>query len=233
MDITIFTEIDFQPSASRLKAQMRVKKGSPQESLIDRMIEHARKIGRPKAIYALAGIEEISEHGVTLNGINLQSRILAVNLKGVHRAFPYLVTCGRELYGWKSSLDDMLEVYYADEIGHMALKAAEKYLLDHLKKTYQLGQTASMNPGSLKDWPITAQSDLFQLLGNRSGEIGVELLESMLMVPNQTVSGIRFESEAGYSNCELCPRDNCSHRRTPYNPQLLQERYLGDNHTGD
>jgi hypothetical protein len=82
-----------------------------------------------------------------------------------------------------------------------------------------------MNPGSLEDWPITAQPKLFQLLGDPKKSIGVELLDSMLMLPNQTVSGIRFVSEEGFSNCELCPREHCSHRTIPYNPELLTKKY--------
>jgi hypothetical protein len=225
MSIEILDEINFIPSAARVRQKMRVKQGSSQADLIENMVERARKIGRPKAMFTLAGINEIDQSAVVLNGIRLQSRILAVNLEGVHRAFPYLATSGRELYNWRTSLDDLLEVYYADEISHLALKTAERYLLDHLKSTYQLGQTASMNPGSLTDWPITAQTDLFRLLGNQTAAIGVELLDSMLMIPNQTVSGIRFESEEGYSNCELCPRDNCSHRRTIFDPDLLKGKY--------
>ena len=225
MDIVIFDEIKFSPSTARFLKNMRVKKGSSQEELVKSMVEKARQIGSPKAIYTLAGIDEIRETSAVLDGIELKSRILAVNLQGVNRAFPYLVTCGRELYNWKESQDDMLGKYYADEISQMALLTAEKFLLDYIKNTYQLGRTASMNPGSLPDWPITAQQDLFRLLGNQEASIGVELLDSMLMVPNRTVSGIRFVSEEGYSNCELCPRDNCSHRRSSYDPKLLENKY--------
>jgi hypothetical protein len=82
-----------------------------------------------------------------------------------------------------------------------------------------------MNPGSLKDWPISGQRVLFKLLGNPENSIGVQLLDSMLMIPNQTVSGIRFESESDFSSCELCPRENCSHRRVPYNESLLKSKY--------
>jgi hypothetical protein len=119
----------------------------------------------------------------------------------------------------------MLENYYADEIGQMALRTAERFLLSHLKDTYRLGQTAAMNPGSLDDWPITAQRDLFKLLEGQASAIGVELLDSMLMIPNQTTSGIRFVSEEGFSSCELCPRDCCTHRRAPYDPDLIEEKY--------
>jgi hypothetical protein len=225
MGIVIFDQIKFNPSTARLLKKMRVKKGSSQQGIIRKMIEHASQIGSPKAMYTLAGIDEIYADGVIIDGIDLKSRILSVNLQGVNRAFPYLVTSGRELYNWKESQDDMLGKYYADEINQMALSTAEKFLLDHLKNTYELGKTASMNPGSLPDWPITAQQELFKLLGNQEASIGVELLKSMLMLPNRTVSGIRFVSEEGYSNCELCPRDNCSHRRSPYAPDLLEIKY--------
>lgn len=225
METHIFDEIDFNPTEKRVFKKLRIKKGSSNGALISDMLEHAKKIGRPKAIYALAGIDDIDKNGVVLDGVRINSRILAVNLQSVNRAFPYLVTGGRELYNWKESQDDMLGKYYADEISQQALQSAKKYLLDHLKDTYLLGKTSSMNPGSLDDWPLTGQIDLFRLLGNRADAIGVELTDSMLMIPNRTVSGIRFVSEEGYSNCELCPRDNCSHRGKPYNPELLNLKY--------
>jgi hypothetical protein len=228
MEIHILDEIEFQPSAPWLLKKMGVKPGSALEDTAREMLEHAGRIGRPKAIYGIAGIDARDDSGVVLNGIHLESRVMAVNLQGVHRVFPFLATSGRELYSWKEDQDDLLLKYFADEIGGIALQQAEKSLLGHLTRTYDLGQTAAMNPGSLEDWPLSAQRDLFQMLENRSGEIGVELLDSMLMLPNRTTSGIRFTSQDGYSNCQLCPRDNCTHRRAPFQPDLLREKYGGN-----
>jgi hypothetical protein len=129
------------------------------------------------------------------------------------------------MFEWTQAKDDLLEKYYAEEISQMALLAAGDTLLSHLQETYQLGKTSSMNPGSLEDWPITAQTSLFKLLGNPEQAIGVKLLDSMLMIPNQTVSGIYFVSDSDFSNCELCPRENCSHRQDPYDQNLLNSKY--------
>jgi hypothetical protein len=227
MENIILDEIEFNISPAQVMKKLRVKKGSRYEGLIHQMVDQALQIGRPKAIYTVAGVEERYESGVIVNGIRLESKVMAVNLADVHRVFPYITTCGRELYDWKTSIDDMLENFYADEISQMALRSAERFLLTHLKETYALGKTATMNPGSIEDWPITAQRSLFSLLGNQHGSIGVELLDSMLMVPNQTTSGIRFVSEEGFSSCELCPRDCCTHRRAPYDPELVREKYRG------
>ncbi len=225
MDIVILDEIVFDPHPNKVLKKLHVKPDSRNQDMVLGMIEDARQIARPKAMYGIAGIDEKFESGVVIDGIRMESRVLAINLKDIHRVFPYVVTCGRELFDWKTGFEDMLDSYYADEISQMALWVAEKHFLDHLKATYQLGKTSSMNPGSLEDWPLTAQQGLFKLLGDPNAAIGVELLDSMLMLPNQTVSGIRFVSEEGFSNCELCPRECCLHRRTPFNPELMGRKY--------
>lgn len=225
METFVLDDIHFDPAPKRVFKKLHVKPDSRYEELVLDMLQEARKVARPKAMYGLAGIDSKMTDGVVLEGIKMESRIMAVNLDGLHRVFPYLASSGRELYDWTRSKEDMLENYWAEEISQMALRKAEKVLLDHLKTTYDLGRTASMNPGSLEDWPITAQKPLFALLGDPMASIGVELTESMLMLPNQSVSGIRFASEEGYSNCELCPRGCCTHRRTPYNPDKMKEKY--------
>lgn len=225
MDIIILDQIEFNPSLKRIFKKLHVKKDSNNEVLVLELVEEARSISRPRAMYAITGIDERDDTGVVLGGIRMESRVMRVNLSDVHRVFPYISTSGKELYEWTQSKNELLEKFYAEEISQMALRAADETLLSNLKETYQLGKTASMNPGSLKDWPITAQTSLFKLLGNPEQAIGVKLLDSMLMIPNQTVSGIRFVSESGFSSCELCPRDNCSHRRAAYDQNLLKTKY--------
>ncbi len=226
MDPIVFDQIEFNPDTDRFLKKMRIKPDSRQKELVFSLLDEGRQIGRPRAIYSIAGIDQHLEDGVVLNGIRMNSKVMSINLTEVHRVFPYLASSGRELFDWTQSKDGLLEKYYAEEISQVALRTAEKFLLSQLKNTYQLGKTSSLNPGSLKDWPITAQRSLFQLLGDPMELIGVELTESMLMLPNQSVSGIRYSSETDFSNCELCPRENCSHRRAPYDEVLLKEKYL-------
>jgi hypothetical protein len=225
MDPVILDQIEFNPDPAKFFKKMHLKPGSGQEELVLSLLDEGHQIGRPRAIYTIAGIDQHLENGVVLNGIRMISKVMAVNLKTVHRVFPYLNSSGRELFDWTQSKEDLLERFYAEEISQLALRTAGEFLLSHLKATYQLGKTSSLNPGSLEDWPITAQRSLFQLLGDPLESIGVELTESMLMLPNQSVSGIRYSSEIDFSNCELCPRGNCSHRRAPYDKNLLKEKY--------
>ena len=225
MDPVILDQIEFNPSPGKLFKKLRIKKGSKQEELVQNLVKEISSIALPKAMYTITGIDEINETGVVLGGIPMESRVMRVNLSEVHRVFPYIATSGKELYDWTRSKKDILENYYAEEISQMALRTAGDALLSHLKETFQLGKTASMNPGSLEDWPLTAQTSLFNLLGDPEQAIGVKLLESMVMIPNRSVSGIRFVSESDFSNCELCPRGNCSHRQSPYDATLLETKY--------
>lgn len=225
MEPAIFDQIEFIPNKSRFFKKMRLKPDSKQIDLVLSLLEEGRRIGRPRAIYTIAGIDQHLEDGVVVDGIRIKSKVMAVNLSDVHRVFPYLASSGRELFEWTQSKEDLLEKYYAEEISQLALRTAESFLLSQLKDTYQLGKTSSLNPGSLQDWPITEQRTLFKLLGDPSKSIGVELTESMLMIPNQSVSGIRYSSETDFWNCELCPRENCDHRRAPYDEELLLKKY--------
>jgi len=69
------------------------------------------------------------------------------------------------------------------------------------------------------------QRELFTLLGDTRGPVGVELTETCLMVPVKSVSGIFFPSETHYENCQLCPRETCPGRRAPYDSDLYARRY--------
>ena len=84
-----------------------------------------------------------------------------------------------------------------------------------------------MNPGSLPDWPITEQAKLFSLLGDVKALIGVTLTESMLMLPTKSVSGVYFETERNFENCELCARENCPGRRKPFDEAKYGELLRG------
>ena len=95
----------------------------------------------------------------------------------------------------------------------------------HLSTCYDLGRTATMAPGSLADWPIREQRPLFRILGDPLTAVGVELTDSFLMIPNKSVSGIRFPTEERFESCQLCPREGCPGRRAAYDPDLYESKY--------
>jgi hypothetical protein len=222
MDPIIIEKISFNPNFKRLAGELKVKPDSSSAVELKHLLNNALKIAKPKATYTIVPVETHEESLVRLAEISFESRVLCVNLNGVHRAFPYIATCGQELYEWKLGISDTFEGFMADKITALALETALKTLFEHLTEQYGLRKTAIMNPGSLEDWPLQAQTPLFSLLGNPEETIGVRLTESLLMIPRQSVSGLLFETETDFVNCQLCPRKTCPNRQAAYDPNLLK-----------
>jgi hypothetical protein len=110
-------------------------------------------------------------------------------------------------------------------IKETVLRLILRRLNDRLIESYGIQRLSRMNPGSLPDWPLSEQKQLFTLLGEGPQSIGIRLTDSFLMLPIKSVSGIWFPSEATYENCQLCPREQCPGRRAPYDRGLYDKKY--------
>ena len=223
--LTLLQDIPFAIDLNVLLKRTRVKANSDYGRELERFAAQAQEIARPKAMYKVAFIDRKKDGRVVIDGTPFVSRVLRVNLENAHRVFAYVATCGTELQEWGQSLQDLLEQFWAEKIQEMALAQASKLLNAHIAQHYQPGSTATMNPGSLANWPLKEQRNLFALLDNRSDEIGVRLSDSFLMTPVKSVSGIRFPTEYDFKNCQLCPRPDCPGRRAPYDQELYDKRY--------
>lgn len=191
------------------------------EELEDEIIElmdEAEKIAAPKVLFAVAPVEESDVNGILVNGSHIDSAFVSEKLAGKRRCFPYIATCGAELEAWSEQFkDDILLEFWADEVKKLYLSRVLAPFMGYIKEAYQTGgHLAALNPGSLKEWPISGQADLFGVLGGSAfvqEQAGVRYTESFLMLPSKTTSGILFESETFYENCQHCPIENCPNRR--------------------
>lgn len=187
------------------------------EELEDELLElmdEADKIARPTSLFAVCPVEE----NAAVNGISIPSDLVVEKLSGKNRCFPYIATCGPELEKWSEAYSgDFLAEFWADEIKKKYLYHITQATLRYFKEQYHTsGHLAAVNPGSLPQWPVSGQQELFAILGGRDfvrESIGVIYTDSFLMLPSKTVSGICFESEVFYENCQHCPLTRCPNRR--------------------
>ncbi len=223
-DTTVETLMDFpfQLDVQALMTRLRIRLGSEDAGEFAAMAEAAQEGARPKAVYRVSFIDDKGDDTVTMEGITFTSRLLRRNLDAVERVFAYVVTCGREIDRVLPAQGDLLKDYWRDAIKEALLTNAYEYLFDELQRRYRLPQTATMNPGSGDAfvWPIEQQRELFALLEDVEGRIGVELTPSYLMVPNKTVSGILYATEQDFRTCQVCHRDPCPNRRAPFDEVL-------------
>jgi len=187
------------------------------------LLRKAQSLISAKAVYKVCYIDSKHEDSITIDGTCLKSHVLRKNLNNVERIFPYVVTIGNRLEEKIQACTDLLKKYYLDTIGNVALTATQKYLKDQLRSRYALDGISYMSPGSLKDWAIEEQRSLFSILGDVESSIGVRLNETLVMIPNKSLSGIYFPTEIPFYSCQLCQREDCSARKAPYDETLARE----------
>ena len=179
-------------------------------------------IARPKYVYCVSAVGEKGDGFVFAEGCRFDSKIVRRNLDQVYKIIPYVATCGVEIEEWSRQFTDLLEQFWADKLKELVLYKCYGDLHKTVKATYYPMQDLShMSPGSLADWPLSAQIPLFKLIGNVTEDIGVVLTDSLLMLPSKSVSGFYFSSasnasEGHYENCKFCPMPNCPGRRAEY-----------------
>jgi hypothetical protein len=220
----ILDNIPYEITPGQVVELLRPRKKNPSiEKSIEQLIHAVQPVANPKALYKACYIDNAGEDSVEIEGICFTSRILRKNLEHTGRVFPYVVTCGKELDTIEASKNDIMEKFCLDTIKEFILVSAHIHLEEHLKDKYSITRISHMNPGSLDDWPMEQQKQIFSILGDVENLIGVRLKESYLMDPIKTVSGIYFPTVIDFKSCMLCPRQNCSHRRAEYDPAMLRE----------
>ena len=187
------------------------------------LVDAAHHMIEPRVLYEVKYIEEKFDNGVVVDGRRLISDVLRKNLDQVERVFPFVITIGNKFGENLDACDDILEKFFLDTIGNVALTHVRKALNDHLKQKYALEKTAFMAPGSLPNWPIEQQKPLFELFGDVQATIGVKLTDSLLMLPAKSVSGIYFPTGTSFFSCQLCPRERCDSRKAKYSEILAAE----------
>lgn len=210
----ILAEIPFDLDALALMQRAHVAPDTEDAEAFAQLVRRARRSGRPKAGYREAFVDAKGDETVTIAGVTFTSRMLRRNLEQAERVFGYLVTCGRELDQVAPRRDDLLQDFWWDLIKGELLQVAMQHLAEHLDRRYRLPRTATMHPGSgdATVWPIQQQRELFALLEDIPRQLGVELTDTCLMIPNKTVSGLRFATAADFRSCQVCRRPVCPNR---------------------
>jgi hypothetical protein len=215
----ILTDIPFQSDREWLAKWLG--KAAESDAVKD-LLGQAVKVAKPKALFYEHRVEAGGKDFVIVEGVMFSSKVLATNLARSLGVFPFAATCGEELENWSEGLSGADKIF-ADAIMGMGLWQVVKALDQEIIKRHGPGNVCMMNPGSLPDWPLSEQTNLFSLLGDTKDEIGLELLENLFMRPKMSASGIKFYAEFQYENCMLCDKKDCPGRRAEFDAQLSEK----------
>ena len=225
----ILQNIPVEFDKEMLFEQAHIEKGSDDACEFERLLDKAHAVAKPKAIYRESFIDEKGKDTVTIDGVKFSSSVLRKNLEKVERVFPFIATCGHELDTISLPEGDFLAQFWLDTIKAGALILSIQYLNKYLDRRFALSKTSTMSPGSgdVDVWRIEQQKPLFSIFGDVEKLIGVKLTDSFLMIPNKTVSGIKFPTEVDFRTCQLCHREICQNRSAPFDRDLWDEMQHG------
>ncbi|MCK4762476.1 MAG: hypothetical protein KAW12_09785 [Candidatus Aminicenantes bacterium] len=122
----------------------------------------------------------------------------------------------------------MMKGFILDALASWAVDSVRAQFYEWIKKEFfkkeGLRTSSMLWPGN--SWPIEEQAEIFKILGNETGEIGVSLTASMMMAPKKSLS---FLLGAGKNplgsedslQCEFCPdRPGCKAYKIRMNRHL-------------
>lgn len=220
----VFDNIPFHADISALESN-RFFTGDIRDECVAAAWAEASRIVRPKAIIACVDVLHNSDGKVvSVGGQTVSSVVLDTNLATLHRAFAYVATCGTEVTAIDCGNNiDIQTALFAFRI--LALRAARSYVAGKMQDYFGVKKLATVNPGSLPEWPLSEQTTLFAMLGRDKvkDSTGVTLGTNMFMTPMESSSGLMFETEKDYQNCMLCTRKDCIGRRAKYDEELAKK----------
>lgn len=196
---------------------------------IRNLLEKAKDIARPKALYLECPVERVTETAVWAGGVTLCSDILAARLRDAEIVYPYVCTCGPELADYAAQLTDMTEKFAFDAIMDVYRRQMKSVVEEKILNLLPEGKVVTVSePGSLMGWPIQELKKIFALFGDEAAAIGVTLKPNYLMLPLKTVAGVYYGIDEVTTDCVFCRRKVCSLRKEPFNEKAyLETLYRG------
>jgi len=220
-------DIPVKLNSKKVENVLRLKKLRGVSTDAEKIIDEVIPLIKARASYRVCYITKKGKDWIQLEDRRFSSRILRDNVRDIKRVFPYIITIGDGVESRVRNETELLKQYFLETVADMALIQARVHLISRLKKKYRIKRLSNMSPGSLKDWPITEQRPLFDLMEEGSTKIQVQLTETMLMLPRKSLSGIYFPAEKDFISCQLCSRKNCSGRIAEFDKKM-SEHYQMD-----
>jgi Vitamin B12 dependent methionine synthase, activation domain len=162
--------------------------------IIDGVIEQARSLLAPKAIYRVVDVGQ-AEPGVIVIGGAIRSNSVSVNerLRDCRRAVIFAATVGPGVEAWGHNLmnsGELTRALLADAYASsaaIALGLEVETIAARCLAEERLEATKRYAPG-YGDWELADQAPLLGLLD--ATRIGIALTEEYLMIPAKSISGV-------------------------------------------
>jgi hypothetical protein len=178
------------------------------------------KLIKPSVHYRIVKPSAMDNDVVQLDEtVEFSSTQLAKTLKNAEEIVCFVGTIGTGVENEINRLmgkQQLAEAYILDAMASVAVENMIDRFQDLMEDRFSAEDrsvTLRFSPGYC-DWPVTQQKKLFNILECR--QLNVELLDSCLMKPRKSISGvfgITPQKCTSYNPCRDCPTRNCESRR--------------------
>jgi len=184
--------------------------------LVERCIADFKAAADYKVCWLTAEIK-VEEEAVDFGVLRAGGKSLARNLQGCKRAILFAATTGiqAEQQRKRAAVVSSAKALVLDAVGTAAVEAlCDRFCAE--RQTELKGQRLRprFSPG-YGDLPLELQKDLLNCLDSHR-KIGLSLSESMLMIPQKSVTAIAGIGREGCQNqrqnCECCEKRDCTFR---------------------
>jgi hypothetical protein len=187
------------------------------------LIEEALRILQPAYLIRRFPIESITDSGVVIGGQSFRSRIVANKLQGHDYTWMYIATSGKEISEYLETVEDPLDKYILDQIAYFGCVQAMEEMTQAIDTQLGIARHIKLSPGSIIDWSVEEVKKFFLLLEGDYQKLGVRVLDSGLIDPLKSVSGVLVAAEEEFESCDICERANCPNRKTPFDEEKYSQ----------
>lgn len=216
ISIIIETNINFKFDEKLFFKLLNIKKSAPVANTALKIANDIECLPRPKYILKKLSIDNVDYYGVTIASNRFRSKILAHQLQGKSTVFAFIATCGKEIFNYAKHAANYLENYIIDQVAYMAYLTALEHMQKTLEENFKIRKYTSLTPGSLLDWNVEEVKKVFSLFDGAYNKIGVDVLDSGLINPLKSTSGLLFKSNEVFHSCSICMKINCPNRRSEF-----------------
>ena len=178
------------------------------------------KLIKPSVHYRIVKPSAMDNDVVQLDEtVEFSSTQLAKTLKNAEEIVCFVGTIGTSVENEINRLlgkQQLAEAYILDAMASVAVENMIDRFQNLMEKRFSSEEravTLRFSPGYC-DWPVTQQKKLFNIFNPK--QLNVELLDSCLMKPRKSVSGvfgINPQESESYNPCRDCPTRRCESRR--------------------
>lgn len=185
------TSLKFILNETEFYERIRMERGTRRAKPIERILDSAKEIPKPKALYCVSEAKIVNDSQFTLDGILFTSKIGVEKIADSKFVIPNIVTAGVEIEDYCFTRESVLEQYIVMEICNFACQFAKDAMIRDIKKNYGIALKECIFPGE-EGFLLESGKKIFDVFGDVESKIGVSISEMGLPTPSRSAYSICF-----------------------------------------